>query len=140
MKRLVHVPLYLYIDEKIPEEALELAKETQLPVRIGSEEDSETDICVVQIPEKHAIDYKKIVEVGFIQPIDYTNEFIVFPKDLKCTVIQDGDPSIQIELTPRLKESHVVKYRDRFNKVGTYNFVLSSLSHGIIQEGKFEVV
>lgn len=139
MKRLIHVPASLYIDEKIPEEALALAKETQLSIRIGTEEDSETDICVVQIPEKHAIDYKKIVEVGFIQPIDYTNEFIVFPKDLKCVVSQDGATNIQIELTPKLKESHVVKYRDRFNKTGTYSFVISSSLHGVIQEGKFEI-
>jgi len=139
MKRLIHVPASLYIDEKIPEEALALAKETQLPVRIGTEEDSETDICVVQIPEKHAIDYKKIVEVGFIQPIDYTNEFIVFPKDLKCVVNQDGATGTQIELTPKLKESHVVKYRDRFNEIGIYSFVVSSSLHGVIQEGKFEV-
>lgn len=139
MKRLIHVPTSLCIDEQIPKEALALAKETQLPIRIGTEEDSETGICIVQIPEKHAIDYKQTVEVGFIQPIDYTNEFIVFPKDLKCVVSREGAPNTQLELTPRLKESHVVKYRDRFNDAGTYSFVISSALYGVIQEGKFEV-
>ncbi len=140
MKRLIHVPVSLCIDEKIPEEALELAKETQLAIRVGTEEDLETDISVIQIPEKNAIDYKKTVEAGFVQSIDYTNEFIVFPKNLKCVVVQADNPDTQIELKPRLKESHVVKYRDRFNKVGIYNFSLSSPSHGIIQEGTFEVL
>jgi hypothetical protein len=139
MKRLIHVPASLYIDEKIPEEALELAKETKLAIRIGVEEDLETDISVVQVPENNFIDYKKIVEVGFIQAIDYTNEFIVFPKDLKCIVSEECCPENQIELNPKLKESHVVKYRDRFNKVGIYNFSLSSPRYGVIQEGKFEV-
>jgi hypothetical protein len=139
MKRLIHVPLSLYVDEKIPEEALELAKETQLAIRVGTEEDLETYISVVQIPEKHAIDYKKIVETGFIQSIDYTNEFVMFTRDLKCIVIQDDNPDTQIELIPKLKESHVVKYRDRFNKAGIYNFSLSLPAYGVIQEGKFEV-
>jgi hypothetical protein len=59
---------------------------------------------------------------------------------LKCIASEECCPENQIELNPKLKESHVVKYRDRFNKVGIYNFSLSSPSHGVIQEGKFEVL
>lgn len=52
MKRLVYVPFSQLEDGEIPKVALDLAKETQLPIRIGEEENTESEIHIAQIPEK----------------------------------------------------------------------------------------
>jgi hypothetical protein len=142
MKRLVYVPFSQLEDGEIPKVALDLAKETQLPIRIGEEENTESEIHIAQIPEKNQIDYKKTIKVNFVQPLDYTNEFIVLPSDLVCKVSKSNTYGTVSEyyLTPVLKESHVVKYRDRFPEAGVYDFVISTFSHGILHEGKFEVI
>ena len=143
MKRLVYVPFCALQDGEIPQSALELAKETHLAVRVGEEgENGEPDVCVVQVPERNQIDFKSTVKCNFIQSIDYTNEFIVFPNDLKCEVTKNGvlGNSDSIFLTPVLKESHMVKYRDRFSEAGVYDFSISAVSYGILCKGSFEVL
>jgi hypothetical protein len=143
MKRLVYVPFFALQDGEIPQNALELAKETRLAIRVGEEgENGESDVCVVQVPEKNKIDFKSTVKVGFIQSIDYTNEFIVFPNDLKCEVTKNGvfGSSDSIFLTPILRESHIVKYRDRFSEAGVYDFSISTSADGVLCKGSFEVL
>ena len=143
MKRLVYVPFSQLEDGEIPQAALDLAKETQLPIRIGEEEkNTESEIYIAQIPEKNQIDYKKTIKVNFVQTLDYTNEFIMLPSDLVCKVSKSNTYGTISEsyLTPVLKESHVVKYRDRFAEAGVYDFIISTSSHGILHEGKFEVI
>jgi len=143
MKRLVYVPFCALQDGEIPQDALDLAKETRLAIRVGEEgENGESDVCVMQIPEKNQIDFKSIVKVGFIQPIDYTNEFVVFSNDLTCEVTKNGvlGSSNPVFLKPVLKESHMVKYRDRFSEAGVYDFSISTVSHGVLCKGSFEVL
>jgi hypothetical protein len=143
MKRLVYVPFCALQDGEIPDNALALAKETRLAIRIGEEgEKGESDVCVVQVPEKNQIDFKSTVKVGFIQSIDYTNEFIVFSHDLKCEVTKNGvfGSGDSIFLTPVLRESHMVKYRDRFSEAGVYDFSISTTANGVLCKGSFEVL
>lgn len=59
MKRLVYVPFSQLEDGEIPKVALDLAKETQLPIRIGEEENTESEIHIAQIPEKIKLITKK---------------------------------------------------------------------------------
>jgi hypothetical protein len=143
MKRLIYVPFCTLEDGEIPKIALDLAKETRLSIRVGEEGDnSELDVCVMQVPEINQINFKASVKANFIQTIDYTNEFIIFPRNLKCEVTRNPafGGTNKIILTPVLIESHIVKYRDRFSEKGIYDFVISTGANGVIFEGKFEVI
>lgn len=137
------MPFCLLEDGAIPKDALSLAKDTGLSVRVGEEDDdTELNVYVMQVPEKNQIEFKKTVKLNFVQPIDYTNEFVVFSSDLKCEVTRNATfgKVEKILLKPILMESHVVKYRGRFMKTGVYDFVISTIKHGILSEGKFEVL
>ena len=143
MKRLVYVPFSAFENGEIPKVALDLAKETRLSIRIGEENENDgLDVCVVQEPETAQIDFKQIVKLNFIQSIDYTNEFVVFPRNVKCEVSRSTAFGVtkKILLTPVIAESHVVKYRDRFSEAGAYDFVISTDANGILYEGQFEVI
>lgn len=106
MKRLVYVPFSQLEDGEIPKVALDLAKETQLPIRIGEEENTESEIHIAQIPEKIKL-ITKTIKVNFVQPLDYTNEFIVLPSDLVCKVSKSNTYGTVSEyyLTPCLKRA-----------------------------------
>jgi hypothetical protein len=142
MKRIVYVPFSALENEEIPKIALDLAKETKLTIRIGVEDQPlETEVCVLSIPEYRKLEYKKTVVSNYIQSIDYTNEFIVFPYDTLCSVkyITSMGERGTILSKLKLRENHVVKYRDRFNKRGDYSFTISTPHHGTLCEGQFTV-
>ncbi len=143
MKRHVYVPFKFLKNGDIPQEAISLAKDTGLSIRLGQEGDSdESDIHVMQVPERNGIDFRKTIKSNFVQPIDYTNEFVIFPSDLKCEVTRNATfgQAEKFILKPVLLESHIVKYRARFAETGIYDFIISTDRHGILSEGKFEVL
>ena len=143
MKRIVYVPFLALENGEIPKTATDLAKETKLTIRIGVEDQPlETAVCVLSIPEHRKLDYKRTVVSNYIQPIDYTNEFIVFPYETLCSVKYTTSMGERGTILAKLKmrENHVVKYRDRFTKKGDYSFTISTPHHGTLCEGQFTVI
>jgi hypothetical protein len=142
MKRQIYVPFSLIKDGKMPEEAVSLSQSTQLGVQMGKEEDHlYAEVCVIEIPEKRVLSYRKQVSSGFIQPIEYLDEFCVFDKttqlELRFPCGKTNTPK------PRIKERHMLSYKERFYDKGEYVFSITTKIDGKIEnltEGLFEVI
>lgn len=116
----------MYISEKsalIPEkmfQAQKLSKQVMLPISIGHESFQQVeDIRIISIPEKDFFSFKDQVYSGFLQCIDYTNEYTFFSKNTICVLEHNGNKNTFL---PRIAESHSVKYRIRLIKPGKYSF------------------
>lgn len=139
MKRQVYVPNSLLENENIPQEAITLAKEVMLPIRIGDvEKDPITSICVINVPELHSLFYKESVKRGFIQIFDYTNEYVEFGENVNLIIQNPDGTKSQIE--PRIKENHALRYRHRFHNPGTYGFCFTHGADSVLKEGHFVVL
>jgi hypothetical protein len=142
MKRQIYVPFFLIKDGKMPEEAVFLSRSTQLGVQMGKEKDQlHTKVCVIEIPEKQALSYRKQVFSGFIQSIEYLDEFYIFDKtthlELKFPCGKANTPK------PRIKERHMLSYKERFYDKGEYTFSITTKIDGKMHnlaEGLFEVI
>ena len=138
MKRAVYVPQDMAYDG-IPKLAEQIAKESQLTVRIGTKDDAinKDSICIISIPEINSINFDKIISSGFIFSIDMTNEFIKFDKS---TVLKVHSHDFLEIFKPRLLEKHLVKFRARIHLPGTKKFTICSANDVVYYEGEFEVI
>ena len=142
MKRQIYVPFPLLENGQIPEKAILLSRETKLGIQVGDEEDSRYGaIQVIEIPEGRGVSYYKQVRSGFIQSFDYLDEFFIFDETTQLNLkFPDGNVKT---LKPRIKERHVLQYRERFYDEGSYSFLITSVvekEEKILAEGFFEVI
>lgn len=139
MKRQVYVPFSMMKDGNIPQEAVSLSKDTQLPVMTGQEEDGFGEIiAVVNIPETVALNYKESVKYGFIQVFDYTNEYVDLGHNT-CLIV-NSPRGKKINITPKVREKHILRYRHRFYEEGKHFFIIQQDDKFILTEGEFVVV
>jgi hypothetical protein len=142
MKRQIYVPFLLLENEQIPKEAILLSQNTQLGIQLGEKDKPLSDkVSVIEIPENRGIRFNKQVRSGFIQSIDYIDEYFSFKETTKLELtFPCGDKTY---LKPRIKEKHLLLYRERFYDKGYYSFSISDPTcggDGILIEGLFEVV
>lgn len=142
MKRQIYVPFSLLENGQIPEKAISLSKETHLGIQLGNEHKVLcTEIQVIEIPERRILGYREEVRSGFIQTIEYLDEFCVFDKNTKLELTT---PCGKVEkLKPRIKERHSLSYRERLYDKGDYSFLLTTIidnSDNNLAEGYFKVI
>lgn len=141
MKRFIYVPEKLIgTNNEIPKKAIDLSNETHLQIRLGSVEDelNISEIDIISIPEITVLDYQKKIEEGYIQSIDYTNEFIDFDKKYYCKV---KNKEKELLFNPRLVEKHCLKFRFRIFSTGIYYFdIIDDKDNAIVFNEQFEVV
>ena len=141
MKRFIYVPKNLIgTNNEIPKKAIDLSNQTHLQLRLGSAEDeiNLSDIDIISIPEKIFLDYQKKVEEGYIQSIDYTNEFIDFNKNYFCKI---KNKEKELTFNPRLVEKHCLKFRFRIFSIGQYYFdIIDENNNVVVSDEFFEVV
>jgi hypothetical protein len=138
MKRFVYVPSHLSDDGSL-EEAKKLSHDSKLQIMMGVEDDGicEDSVCIISVPSKSDFFCDSTVEVGFIHSIDIINEFYDFDSSVHLVVTS---PSVkQIILNPKLKEKHLLRFRNRFYETGKHFFVCKDASEVIYFEGSFEV-
>lgn len=138
MKLAIYVPLPFFKGD-IPEEAVELAKNTKLSIRIGEENDGigATDICVIRIPENKRTDYLAIQNRNMVVPVDHTDEFETLPKDIVLAVSSSSET---IDFKPAILEANQVRFRVRLKNPGKYSFVIVSRSiEKIHDSGEFQI-
>ena len=123
----------------IPEIATKMAKDSHLSIRIGGINDgiSASKIEIISTPEKTDIDHKPSVNAGFIYSIDITNEFVTFDTTTFLEVFDEGYFKV---FKPRLREKHVVRFRERFFTPGAKVFSVRSENGTQYHEGCFEVI
>lgn len=142
MKRQIYVPFSLLENGQIPEKAILLSNETKLGIQIGDKEDSRYSVIeVIEIPESRGIAYHKQVHSGFIQSFDYVDEFSIFDENTQLRL--KFPKGIMKTLKPRIKERHVLKYRERLYDEGSYSFTIIGIiekEKKILAEGFFEVL
>lgn len=135
----------MYISEEsalIPEKMLEaqrLSKQVRLPISIGHKSFQQVeDIKIISIPEKKFFSFKDEVHSGFLQCIDYTNEYTFFSKNTICVLEHNRNKN---SFLPRIAESHSVKYRIRLIERGKYSFsIINGEEVYIPDNNSFEVI
>lgn len=132
MKRFVCVPSSI---GGVPDEAIELSKESQLSIRIKEDIDR---ICIKSFPEDEFTDCMDEVKAGFIHAVDITNEFIDFPKDTHMNVTDLNSYSQTIK--PMVITNHSLRFRSRFSTLGLHKFSIIDNSNKVYYEGEFIVV
>ena len=141
MKRFIYVPENLIgTNNEIPQKAIDLSNQTHLQIRLGSSEDkiNLSEIDIIAIPEKTILDFQKKIEEGYIQSVDYTNEFLDFNKKYFCKV---KNKEKELMFNPRLVEKHSVKFRFRMFLAGDYYFdIIDDNNNVVVSDQFFEVV
>lgn len=119
MRRVIYCP-----SESFLEEASSLAKDSHLPINVGSSEelnliDFDRDkVQIVLIPEINNISYLKNVTKGFHQIVVLNNDYITFTKDI----------NIYFEnkyIKPDILENHYARFFFPCNTIGKFEAVLS---------------
>lgn len=141
MKRQIYVPFLLLENGQIPKKAIIMSQETQLGIQIGEEVDLCDEVKVISIPEIHNLAYHSQVKSGFIQSIDYINEFCNFNRN---TILEITTPVKRKEnIKPRIRETHALIFRERLYEKGKYSFQITNLLNSgpsVLTNGFFEVV
>jgi len=119
----------------VPEEAIQMSKESQLSIRIEEDVDK---ICIKSFPEDEFTDCMDEVKSGFIHMVDITNEFVDFPKDT-CMKIVDLDFSFHT-IKPIVATKHSLRFRSRFSTLGLHKFCIVDSSNEVYYKGEFIVV
>ena len=132
MKRFVCVPSSM---GGVPEEAIQMSKESQLSIRIEEDVDK---ICIKSFPEDEFTDCMDEVKAGFIHMVDITNEFINFPRDTHMAVM---DLSFsQQTIKPMVITNHSIRFRSRFNTLGLHKFCIVDNDNQVYYKGEFTVI
>lgn len=132
MKRFVCVPSSM---GGVPEEAIQMSKESQLSIRIEEDVDK---ICIKSFPEDEFTDCMDEVKSGFIHMVDITNEFVDFPKDTHMVVIDLNFESHKVK--PMVITKHLLRFRSRFTTPGLHKFRIVDSSNEVYYKGEFIVV
>ena len=139
MKRFVYVPVEMVIGGEIPQQALDLSRESTLSIRMEEPGDGVDvkEIHIVSFPETDVIDCKPTAKLGFIHSIDLTNDFVAFNKTAVLKV-KHSDGAEQI-LKPSLQEKHILKFRSRYDSRGVKDYCIENDGQ-IVYSGKIEVI
>lgn len=129
MKRVVSVPARDCVDGKIPQEALNLARNTLLEIEVS---DDYTSIGVRPIPELRFCNHPEVVEKGFIFSVDLIDEFTDLSKDIYLEVC--GNKAI-----PKILEKHKAVFRARLETIGKHHFKVTNDGQELYS-GEVEVV
>lgn len=132
MKRFVCVPSSM---GGVPDEATQLAKESQLSIRIEDDIDS---ICIKSFPEEDFSECMDEVKAGFIHAVDITNEFINFPRDIYMLVTDINSHSQKIK--PMVITKHSLRFRSRFTTLGLHQFHIVDNNDETYYQGEFTVI
>lgn len=116
MRRIVSVPATDCINGKIPQEALNLARNTLLEIEVS---DDYTSIGVHPIPELRFCNHPEVVEKGFIFSVDLIDEFTDLSKDIYLEVCDN-------KAIPKILEKHKAVFRTRLETVGKHHFRITS--------------
>ena len=132
MQRLIYCPGQEHVDE-----ASLLSKKLSLPIVVGESESissidfDRNSVCVIQVPEKHNVVFKDVVECGFHQSIKYTNDFVDFNNGV---TVKDGD----MEFFPVLAEKHYCHFVYTCDVVGSRSFLIKS-NEAVLEERNYVV-
>jgi hypothetical protein len=137
MKRFIYVPHEMARDG-IPEEAVNLANDCALQIRVGDNEDGFDlkEIGFISVPEFSMYDCPGIGRAGFTHQIDITDEFVSFAKNTRLKIIYEDE---EYSFNPRLIEKHTVRFRPRLPKPGSVTCVVES-DEKVVYSGTFEVI
>jgi len=119
----------------VPEEAIQMSKESQLSIRIEEDVDK---ICIKSFPEDEFTDCMDEVKSGFIHMVDITNEFVDFPKDTHMVVVDLNSESHKVK--PMVITNHSLRFRSRFTTPGLHKFCIVDSSNEVYYKGEFVVV
>jgi hypothetical protein len=119
----------------VPEEAIQMSKESQLSIRIEEDVDK---ICIKSFPEDEFTDCMDEVKSGFIHMVDITNEFVDFPKDTHMVVVDLNSESHKVK--PMVITNHSLRFRSRFYTPGLHEFCIVDSSNEVYYKGEFVVV
>jgi hypothetical protein len=121
VKRFVYVPHNLHDGENPPQKALEMAMDSCLSIVLGSEDDGiHSDlITFAAMPEHRFLDAPEQARVGYVHMVDITDEFTVFCNDARMEYVLNDE---SFTLKPRLRETHKILFRPRFESVGTVRY------------------
>lgn len=135
MNRFVYVPSALNTSSSPPDEAIRLAAETKLPIVIGLEsDDMPSEIAVIAQPEANFLSSRPAVAIGFVLPIDYTNEFVEFTPEVRCMIVAPGENNIDI-IGPKIREKHSVRFRYRPSRLGKHQFFIKNGEETVLENG-----
>lgn len=123
MKRYVAVPAAGNDMDNPPEEALSLAKNLHLSIVF---KDDVSVVSVVAEPEVSSVEFPQNASIGRLMPIDCTNEFVDFSRDVCCVIFAPGDSFIVI--SPKIREKHLVRFRYRPSALGAHRFAIKNCS------------
>lgn len=132
MKRFVCVPSSM---GGVPEEAIQMSKESQLSIRIEEDVDK---ICIKSFPEDEFTDCMDEVKSGFIHMVDITNEFVDFPKDTHMVVVDLNSESHKVK--PMVITNHSLRFRSRFSTLGLHQFLIVDNNAETYYQGEFTVI
>jgi hypothetical protein len=119
MRRVIYCP-----SEELLEEASSLAKDSHLPINMGSSEELDLldfdreRVQIVLIPELNNINYIKNVKKGFHQIVTINNDFITFTKN--ANIIFENNI-----IKPNVFEKHYLRFFFLCNSSDDYEAILS---------------
>ena len=139
MKRIVYISEKNFAIESQLAIAENLSKQTGLPISKGNPAVKESDdIFIASIPEVERCSFDEVVKKNYIHTLDYTNEYIDLSKNLTC-LFTVGDQSLSVK--PVINEKHTVKFRTRFDIIGSYTFYFLLNDNVIhVENNLFEVI
>jgi len=119
MRRVIYCPSETHL-----EEAISLAKNSHLPINVGSSEElnpldfDREKVQIVLVPEFSNINYLKNVKKGFHQVVTFNNDFVTFTKN---TNIFFEDRIIK----PNILEKHHARFFFLCNNIGDFEAIIS---------------
>ena len=129
----------MVIKGEIPQQALDLSRESTLSIRIEEPDDGidVKEIHIASFPEIDVIDCQPTAKLGFIHSIDLTNDFVAFNKTAVLKIKHDDGTEQAIK--PSLQEKHILKFRSRYDSRGTKDYCIEN-NGKTVYSGKIEVI
>ena len=139
MKRFIHVPAALLLENnEIPLKAIDLAKKTMLSMQVGEKDDKYTDICIVSVPSKRAVDIPTSVESGYIFCVDITDEFVFFRRNVRLIATSEAGETIITK--PSVYQVHSLRFRSRYISLGNWEYRIAVSETENYCSGEFRVI
>jgi len=119
MRRVIYCPSETHI-----EEARFLAKDSHLPINIGSSEELDLldfdreKVQIVLVPEFRNFNYLKNVKKGFHQVVTFNNDFVTFTKSINIFF----ENKI---IKPNILEKHHARFFFLCNNIGDFEVIIS---------------
>lgn len=137
MKRFVYIPASAWTGD-LPQEALQMATESALPIRVGEPGDQfdGNGIRIISIPEISRCDVPDVGMNGYVFPIDITYEFMELDDTTELTLSNGVDI---YSTKPRLREKYRARFRPRLQWSGDIYYAIS-VNNTVIASGVFKAL